>query len=260
MCISGFLWYNEYMNREDKIDIIISKLTQVYTAGPYGYLEREQTHGDIDNAHKLFENKILKKEINDFFYKAEAPVCFTANELLIYHKFNPQFEKTIVQGYTEESLQYLMSLLFEEDIKANLGKSLFTFLKQSLGEAIENYLDDILESIKNTADYLVQCMQIPQFQLAPVAIGGASTEQEIVKDNFFYNFPDIPVCIKTHKDEIFIEEQSIKECRPISVFTVNKDGFKSKVYPLTNTPDGYTCKLEFDNDLRYGLFVLKNKE
>lgn len=249
------------MDKKDKIDIIISKLTQVYTAGPYGYLERDQTHGDIDNAHKLFENKILKREINDFFYKAEAPVCFTANELLIYHKFNSKFETIIEQGYTEESLQYLLSLLFEEDIKVNLRKSLFTFfLKQNFEKATDNVKTDIKESITKTVDSLVKCMRIPQFQRAPVAVGGASTEQEIVKDNFFYNFPDIPVYIRTYRDEIFIEERSIKGYRPISIFTVNKNGFKPKVYPLTYVPDGYSCKLEFDNDLRYGLFVLKNKE
>ena len=100
------------MNSEEKIGMFIEKLSEVTTTAFFTYFKREHVLGDIDTSDNFLANKFLRKEILDFFYKAEIPAHFTAKELLVYYKYNDKFSSEINKGYTTEVLNSLKDIFW----------------------------------------------------------------------------------------------------------------------------------------------------
>lgn len=271
------------MEVENKVSInsIIEELSLAFTDESYVYLEKNDTKGDVDNSHKLLENRVLKKEIVNFFYFAEKPLHFTTKELLIYYKFNEVFATVINKDYNSNRLALLEQKLLSY-IKNRLKRwSVFMESKYDVNEK-ENIVNSILEKInaelKVKSKTLKEEMQDRIFRVVmncygtPCKIRRAGTPDSEDTTTIFFENDELGFDIKVQtsiKNDIennekiqilILDSPELEKLNPfgICVYSYENPKKDTTIYELNKIPKGFVSDdIEFKNDLHF--LLLYNK-
>jgi len=253
---------------EDRIFLVVAGLTHKFTLGSFDYLKENQTLGDISNSHNLLSNRILKKEIQDFFYYQKRPAHLTENELLIYYKFNKLFAEQIENGYTPEIIESLereldpyISLNWKPEVETSKVDALVKKYADFLTK-IKNITDNIQERIEEEIIRFRNTIISSYLQPCKAAIQEGGTPDEVyVKDHFFDNYPNLDVQIssaitsdKEIKEICFLNSPEVEKINPwgIMVYSYDKES-NSTFYEVEKVANKYFCQIEFANGLHFYL-------